>query len=72
MKQMTCAAMGGPADCTTVITGNTAEEMTANGTAHVMEAHADIAAQMATMSNENKAKWMEDFKVKFEAAPEAA
>jgi hypothetical protein len=44
--------------------------MATNGTAHVMEAHADIAAQMAGMTDEDKAKWMEEFKVKFEAAPE--
>lgn len=67
---MTCAQMGGPATCEHVISGSTAEEMATNGTAHVMEAHADIAAQMAGMTDEDKAKWMEEFKVKFEAAPE--
>ncbi len=72
MKQMTCAAMGGPADCTTPISGNTAEEMATNGTAHVMESHPDIAAQMNAMSDEDKAKWMEEFRAKFDAAPEMA
>ena len=43
MKQMTCPAMGGPATCTAVLAGNTAEEMVANGTKHVMESHPEIA-----------------------------
>lgn len=72
MKQMTCTAMGGPADCTTVLSGNTAEEIVANGTKHVMESHPDIAAQMDAMSDEDKAKWMEEFRAKFDAAPEVA
>ncbi len=70
MKQMTCAQMGGPATCDFVITGNTAEEMAENGTAHVMASHPDIAEQMKNTSAEGKAKWMEDFKVKFDATPE--
>lgn len=72
MKQMSCPAMGGPADCTTVLSGNTAEEIVTNGTTHVMEAHPDIAAQMNAMSDEDKAKWMEEFRTKFNAAPEMA
>ena len=70
MKQMTCAQMGGPATCTTVLSGNTAEEMVKNGTDHVMASHPDIAEQMKTMTDEDRAKWMADFQVKFDAAPE--
>lgn len=70
MKQMTCAQMGGPATCDFVVTGNTAEEMAANGTAHVMESHPDIAAQMEAMSPEDKANWMTDFQAKFDIAPD--
>lgn len=62
--------MGGPATCDFVITGNTAEEMTQNGTKHVMESHPDVAEQMAKMTPEDNTKWMEDFRPKFDAAPE--
>ncbi len=70
MKQMTCAQMGGPATCNFVVTGNTAEEMAKNGGDHVMQAHPDMAEQMKSMTPEQNAKWMEDFKPKFDAAPE--
>lgn len=70
MKQMTCAQMGGPATCNYVITGNTAEEMAKNGSDHVMATHPDIAEQMKNMTPEANAKWMADFKMKFDAAPE--
>ena len=67
---MTCAQMGGPATCNVKISGNTAEEMAKNGTAHVMQAHPDMAADMKKMSKEDMDKWMSEFKPKFEAAPE--
>ena len=67
---MTCAQMGGPADCTVMIQGNTPEEMAKNGTDHVMAAHPEIAEQMKNMSPEDQAKWMADFKPKFDAQPE--
>lgn len=66
---MTCTAMGGPADCSVTLSGNTAEEIVTNGTAHVMAAHPDIAAQMGAMSDEDKAKWMDEFRTKFDALP---
>ena len=69
---MTCAAMGGPAECTTVISGETAEEMAANGTAHVMASHPDIAAQMGSMSEEEKAEWTAKHNEAFAALPEVA
>lgn len=67
---MTCPAMGGPATCTAVLSGNTAEEMVADGTKHVKEAHPEMAADIAKMSPEDMAKWMAEFKPKFDALPE--
>jgi len=69
MKQMTCAQMGGPATCTTVISGNTAEEMAMNGMKHIEEAHPDMATDIKAMSKEDTDKWMADFQKKFDAAP---
>lgn len=70
MKQMTCAQMGGPAACSVVISGATAEEMVKNGGEHVMQAHPDIAEQMKNMTPEQNAQWMADFKPKFDALAE--
>ena len=70
MKQMTCAQMGGPATCTFMVTGNTAEEMTSNGMKHIEEAHAEMAKQIKAMTKEETDKWMMEFKAKFDAAPE--
>jgi hypothetical protein len=52
-----------------VISGNTPEEMSANGTKHVNEAHPDIAESMKSMPKEAMDKWTADFKEKFSAAP---
>ena len=68
MKQMTCAQMGGPATCTAVLTGNTAEEMVKNGTAHITEFHPDLAEQVKKMTLEETTKWMADFQPKFATA----
>jgi predicted small metal-binding protein len=70
MKQMTCSAMGGPATCTAVLSGNTAEEMVADGTKHVTEAHPEMAADIKKMSPEDTAKWFAEFQQKFDALPE--
>ena len=69
---MTCAAAGGPATCTAVFGGNTAEEMATNGMKHVNEAHPEMAADIAKMSPEDTAKWMTEFQSKFDALPEVA
>ena len=69
MKQMTCPAMGGPATCTEVLSGNTAEEMVADGMKHV-EAHPEMAAAIKKMSPEDTTKWMAEFKPKFDALPD--
>lgn len=70
MKQITCAAMGGPADCTTMIAGNTPEEMVQNGMKHIEESHPEMAADVKKMTPEATTKWMDDFKTKFDALPE--
>jgi hypothetical protein len=70
MKQMTCPAMGGPATCTATLSGNTPEEMVADGMKHVEANHPEMAAQIKAMSKEDMAKWMADFKPKFDALPE--
>ena len=67
---MTCAQMGGPADCTATISGNTPEEMIANGTQHITQAHPKMAEDMKTMSKEIGDKWREEFQAKWDAAPE--
>ena len=71
MKQITCAAMGGPETCTTMISGNNAEEMISNGWKHIQEAHPDMAAKIGANSKEENDKWMADFKAKFDTFPEA-
>jgi predicted small metal-binding protein len=68
MKKMTCAEMGGP--CQAEISGNTLEELAANGTAHVAENHPEMAEQMKAHSDEDKAKWMADMQAKWDAAAE--
>ncbi len=70
MKQMTCAQMGGPATCNTMISGNTADEMVKNGMAHIEAEHPEMAADIKKMTPEETTKWMADFQLKFDAAPE--
>jgi Trk K+ transport system NAD-binding subunit len=70
MKQMTCAQMGGPATCSTIISGNTAEEMVKNGMDHIIQTHPEMAADVKNMTPEATAAWMADFQKKFDAAPE--
>ena len=70
MKQMTCAQMGGPATCSTMIQGNTAQEMTMNGMKHIEENHPELATQVKAMTKEETDKWMADFQTKFDALPE--
>jgi hypothetical protein len=67
---MTCPAMGGPATCTAVLKGSTAEEMVADGMKHVTEAHPEMGADIKKMTPEATAKWMAEFKPKFDALPE--
>ncbi len=69
MKQMSCAQIGGPATCTVMVTGNTADEVVQNGMAHVTEAHPDLLERIQKMTEEETTQWMTDFRKKFDAAP---
>ncbi len=73
MKTITCRAVGGP--CDEAISANTAEEMMENSMAHVQgaddEAHKAASAEMAGMSDEQKAGWAENVKEQFANAPDA-
>jgi hypothetical protein len=62
--------MGGPATCTAMLSGNTAEEMVADGMKHVAEAHPEMMADIQKMSPEDTAKWNAEFQGKFDALPE--
>ncbi|MFA5990854.1 MAG: hypothetical protein WC794_01240 [Candidatus Doudnabacteria bacterium] len=70
MKQMTCAQMGGPAECSFTLSGNTAEEMVKNGFDHVMQAHPEMGQKIQSNSPEENEKWMTGFRATFDAAPE--
>lgn len=74
MKSMTCRQMGGP--CDTAITGNTAEEMMANGAAHIHsmtdDGHKKAVEMMDAAAKDpamNK-QWMDKFSTDFAALPE--
>ena len=70
MKQMTCAQMGGPATCTTMISGNSADEMVQNGWKHVEQDHPEMFEKMKDMSKESQDKWQQDFLAKYNETPE--
>jgi hypothetical protein len=71
MKQMTCAAAGGPATCDVMLKGETAVEMVENGMDHVGAAHPELAEDIGKMTSIEKMSWMADFRQKFDAAEEA-
>ncbi len=62
--------MGGPATCTVVFTGSTAEEIVKSAMDHVTQAHPDMAEQIKKMTPEETAKWMADFHTQYDALPE--
>ena len=74
MKTMTCRQMGGP--CDTEIHGETAEEMMADGAAHVTqtndEEHKKVLAMMEEMQRNPQSgkQWNDDFAKKFAELPE--
>ncbi len=68
---MTCADMGGPASCSVVISGETPEEMIANGMKHLNKAHPDMLADMKAMPKEDGDKWRAEFMKKWEMTPDA-
>ena len=76
MKKMTCKELNGV--CDVEITGNTPEEMIKNSQEHAMsandDAHKNKMKEMGQeMHNDPEAvkKYMDDFKAKFDAQPEA-
>ncbi len=70
MKTMTCNDMGG--SCDVALSGDTPEEMIANATKHVEEAHPEMAANIKNMTAEETATWRTDFQTKWDAIPETA
>ncbi len=62
--------MGGPATCNAMISGNTPEEMIANGMKHLNEAHPDMIEGMKTMPKEMGDKWMAEFRKTWTATPD--
>ena len=60
--------MGGP--CEEAISGNTPDELVANGMEHLKAAHPEMAEGVAKMTPEQLEEWNKDFHAKFEAAPE--
>lgn len=67
---MTCAQMGGPAECTFTVSGNTAEEMVKNGFDHVLQTHPEMGLKIQSNTPEENEKWMAEFSATFAAAPE--
>ena len=74
MKSMTCKELDGV--CDVKIKGETPEEMMKNSQEHAMsandDAHKNKMKQMGKMNTGPEAvkKYMDDFKVKFDALPE--
>ncbi|MEX1064307.1 MAG: DUF1059 domain-containing protein [Candidatus Paceibacterota bacterium] len=76
MKKFTCQEMGGT--CEAVMEGETAEEVSQKGQAHVDEmaaqgdeSHKALKEGMDAQGEEGKAKWMEEFKAKFDQKADA-
>jgi len=72
---MTCSDMGGT--CEEKISGETVEEMGANGKAHVHEQaeagdapHQEVVEKMKAISPEEMEKWNAGMKQKFDALPQ--
>jgi len=70
MKIMTCAQMGGP--CDAEITGNTPDEMMANGMAHLESAHPQMATDVkaAPKDDPKMVEWSKKFMTDFSNAKE--
>jgi hypothetical protein len=71
MKKILCSGIGGPAECTEVITGATAEEMIDKGWKHIQEAHPELAQNIMNNPKEENDKWMANFKAKFDTLEDA-
>ncbi len=70
MKQLTCAQMGGPADCTATASGENIMEIGQNIMPHVEEAHPEMAAQIKASTPEEMADWAAKTQAVLDAQPE--
>jgi predicted small metal-binding protein len=72
MKTMTCAQLGGP--CEEKISGNTADELMANGMKHLEAAHPQMAADVkaAPKDDPKMVEWSNKFKADWENTPDSA
>lgn len=68
MKTMTCRELGGA--CDQALSADTWDQMVQKMTAHVMEAHPDVADAMKKMHEEDPARWGKTMKPKWEAKPD--
>jgi predicted small metal-binding protein len=71
MKTMTCAQLGGP--CEEKISGNTPDELMANGMTHLEAAHPEMAADVKEASPEDPkmVEWSKKFKEDWEKTPDS-
>lgn len=70
MKTMTCAQMGGM--CEEEVSGETKEELLANGMEHLESSHPEMAATVKTMPEDDPMmiEWRQKFDEMWDAAPE--
>jgi predicted small metal-binding protein len=70
MKTLTCSPMGGP--CDEKISGNTPDELMANGMAHLESAHPEMAAQVKTVSKDDPqmVEWNKNFEKDWTNTPD--
>lgn len=64
---MICRQMGG--ECDLEIKADTSEEMIEKMTAHVSEAHPEVASNMGKMTEEEHKEWETEFQKKWNEAP---
>lgn len=64
--RVNCSALGGPSSCPFIAEGDSQEEVIQKLTDHVSSTHPDIKAQMDTMSDSEKAQWMDNARSKIE------
>ncbi len=71
MKTMTCAQMGGM--CDEKISGNTPDEIMANGMKHLEVTRPDMAKDIKSMPSEHPVmvEWKDKFMKEWEATPTA-
>jgi predicted small metal-binding protein len=70
MKQVTCAQLGGPADCHAMLSGETASDVISSGWKHIEQAHPDLAKNIMSNPKEVNDQWMADFTNRFDDIPD--